>query len=82
MGQRRNKHLNEPSAFIDCSNTMDDVYANIDDYNPSRKRKILIIFGDMILDVKSNNKKKSLKAIIKGLFIKCKKINISLVFIT
>ena len=36
------KHLNDPNAFIECSNTMDDVYENIDDYNPNRKRKILI----------------------------------------
>ena len=33
------KHLNNPNAFIKCSNTMDDVYENINDYNPIRKRK-------------------------------------------
>ena len=33
------KHLNDPNAFIECSNAMDDVYENIDDYNRSRKRK-------------------------------------------
>ena len=38
------KHLNDPNVFTKCSNTMDDVYENIDDYNPSRKRKILIPF--------------------------------------
>ena len=38
-------------AFIECSNTMDDVYWNIDDHNPSRKRKILIAFDDMIADI-------------------------------
>ena len=38
------KHLNNPNAFIECSNTMDDVYENIDDYNSSRRRKILIVF--------------------------------------
>ena len=42
------KHLNDSKAFIECSNTMDDVYENIDEYNPARKRKILIIFDDMI----------------------------------
>ena len=42
------KHLNDPNAFIQCSNTMDDVYENIDDNNPSRKRKILIVFDDVI----------------------------------
>ena len=41
------KHLNDSKAFIECSSTMDDVYENIDDYNPTRKRKILIVFNDM-----------------------------------
>ena len=58
---------------------MDDVYENIDDYTPSRKRKILIFFDDMIADIKSN---KTLQAIIEDLFIRCRKLNISLVFIT
>ena len=48
------KHLNDSNGFIECSNTMDDVYENIDDYNPSRKRKILIVFYDMIADIKTN----------------------------
>ena len=58
---------------------MDDVYENIGDYNPSRKRKILIAFDDMIADIMSNKK---FQAIIKELFIRCRKLNISLVFIT
>ena len=58
---------------------MDDVYENIDDYNPNRKRKILIIFDDMIVDIMTNKK---FQAIIKELFIRCRKLNISLVFIT
>ena len=72
------KHLNNPKAFVECSNTMDDVYENINDYNPSRKRKILIVFDDMIADIMAN---KEFKAIIKELFIRCRKLNISLVFI-
>ena len=48
------KHLNDPNAFIECSNTMDDVYENIHDYNLNRKRKILIIFDDMIADIMAN----------------------------
>ena len=48
------KHLNDPDAFIECSNTMDDVYENIHDYNSSRKRKILIVFDDMIADIMTN----------------------------
>ena len=72
-------HFNDPNAFIECSNRMDDVYQNIDDYNPSRKRKILIVFDDMIADIMSSKK---FQAIIKELFIRCRKLNISLVFIT
>ena len=56
------KHLNDPNAFIERSNTMNDVYKNIHDYNPSRKRKILVIFDDMIADVMGNKK---FQAIIK-----------------
>ena len=73
------EHLGNSNAFTECSNTMDDVYENINDYNPSRKIKILIVFDDMIADVKSNKK---FQAIIKGLFIRCRKLNVSLVFIT
>ena len=73
------KYVNDLNVFIECSNTMDDVYENIDDYNPSRKRKILIIFDDMIADIMTNKK---FQSIIKELFIRCRKINISLVFIT
>ena len=61
------------------SNTMDDVYDNIDNYNPSRKRKILIIFDDMIAYIMTNKK---IHLIIKELFIRCRKIHIPLVFIT
>ena len=73
------KYCNNPNAFIEHSNTMDDVYENIDDYNPSRKRKILVVFDDMIADIMSNKK---FQIITKELFIRCRKLNISLVFIT
>ena len=58
---------------------MNDVYANINNYNPSRNRKILIVFDDMIAGIMAN---KMFQSIIKELFIRCRKINISLVFIT
>ena len=57
---------------------MDDVFSNIDDYNPKRKRKILIVFEDMIADIMTNKK---FQAMIKDLFIRCRKLNVSLVFI-
>ena len=73
------KHLNDSKAFIECSNTMDDIYENINDDNLSRKIKVLIIFDDMIVDIMSNKK---FQAIIKELLIRRRKLNISLVFIT
>ena len=73
------KHLNNPNTFIECSNTMDDVYENINDYNLIRKRKTIIVFDDMIADIMGN---KRFQAIIKELFIRYRKLNISLVFIT
>ena len=72
-------HFNDPNAFIECSNRMDDVYPNIDDNNPSRKRKNLIVLDDMIVVIMSYKK---FQAIIKELFLRCRKVNISLVFIT
>ena len=58
---------------------MDDVYEDIVNYNPKRDKKVLIVFDDMIADIMSNKK---FQAIIKELFIRCRKLNISLVFIT
>ena len=57
---------------------MDKVYRNIDGYNPNRKRKILIAFDDIIADIMTN---KNFQVIIKELFIRCTKLNMSLVFI-
>ena len=50
------KHLNDSKAFIECSNTMNDVYENIDEYNPIRKTKMLTVFDDMIADIMKNKK--------------------------
>ena len=60
------KNFSDPNAFIDCSNIMDGVYENINDYNQSRRRKILIMFDDMIADIMTNKK---FRTIIKELFI-------------
>ena len=52
------KFVNNPNAFIECSNMMDDVYENIDDYDLSskRERKKLIVFDDMIADIMNNRR--------------------------
>ena len=68
------KILNDPSAFIEYSNSMDHIYDNIDNYNPEKKIKVLIVFDDVIADVRTNKK---FQAIIKELFIRSRKINIS-----
>ena len=72
-------HFDDPKAFMECSNGMQDVYENIDDYNPRKKRKILVVFDDMIADMINNNK---LNPIVTELFIRGRKLNISIVFIT
>ena len=48
------KKLKDPKAFIGYSQTIDDVYENLEDYNPTKKRRVLIVFDDMIADIKSN----------------------------
>ena len=48
------KHLNDSKAFIEYSNDMDDIYKNIEEYNLNKKRKILIVFDDLIADTLSN----------------------------
>ena len=50
------KHLNNPNAFIECSNTMDDVYEDINDYNRIEKIKKIIVFDDMIADIMTSKK--------------------------
>ena len=65
---------------MEYSNDMQDVYKNIEDYNPIKKRKVLIIFDDMIADTINNNNK--LNPIVTELFIRARKLNISIVFIT
>ena len=44
------EQLKNPKAFIDYSQTINDVYENLEDYNPAKKRKVLIVFDDMIAD--------------------------------
>ena len=74
----RLKHLNDSKAFIEYSNNMDDIYKNIEEHNPNKKRKILIVFDDMIADMLC---KKKLNPIVTELFIRGRKLNIYLIFI-
>ena len=60
-------HFNDPKAFVEYSNDMQDVHKNIEDYNPIKKRKIITVFDDMIADMINNNK---LNPIVTELFIR------------
>ena len=72
-------HLNDPKAFIEYSNDIRDVLKNINNYNLDKENKVMIVFDDMIADMISNKK---LNSIVTELFIRCRKLNISLVFIS
>ena len=73
------KNLNYPHTFIEYSNDMNDVLDDINNYNKNRDKKVLIIFDDMIADIMRSEK---FKPTVKELFIRCRKLNISIVFIT
>ena len=73
------KHFKDPKAFIEYSNDMQDVYKNIDEYNIDKESEILIVFDNMIAPMINN---KNLNSIVTELFIRRRKLNISLVFMT
>ena len=76
--QGRIKNLDDPKAFIEYSDDMDDVLDDINNYNENRDKKVLIVFDDMIADIEYN---KNFKRIIKELFYRAREINVSIVFI-
>ena len=73
------KTLKNPKAFIYYSQTIDDVYENLEDYNPTKKTRLLIVFDDMIADMEFNKK---LSPVFTELFLRGKKLDISFVFIS
>ena len=72
-------HSDDPKAFLEYSNNIQNLYKNIEDYNRRKNRKVLIVFDGMIADM-INNKK--LNPIVTELFIRGRKLNSSIVFIT
>ena len=72
------ENLKNPKAFIDYSQKIDDVHENLEDYNLTKKRRVLIVFDDIIADMESTKK---LSPIVTELFLRGRKLNISLVFI-
>ena len=73
------KNLNNPRAFTEYSDDTDDMLDDINNYNKNRYKKVLIVFDDIIADIEYN---KNFKRIIKELFYRARKINVSIVFIT
>ena len=73
------KKLKNPKTFIDYSQTVDDIYENLEDYNPTKKRRMLIVFDDTIADMESNKK---LSPIVSELFLRGRKLNVLLVFLS
>ena len=74
------KKINDPHAFIEYSDYMNDVLDDINNYNKNRDKKVLIVFADMMIaDIQYN---KNFKRIIKELLYGARKINVSIVFIT
>ena len=73
------KHFDDSKSFIEYSDDMDDIYKNIEECNPNKKRKKLVVFDDMIADMLNNKK---LNPIVTELFIRGRKLNISFVFVT
>ena len=71
------KKLKNPKTFIDYSQTNDDFYENLEDYNSTKKRRVLIVCDDMTADIESNKK---LSLIVTELFLRGRKLNNSLVF--
>ena len=73
------KNLNDPKAFIEYLSDMDDVLDNINNYSKNRDKKVLLVFDNIIADIEYD---KNFKRIIKELFYRARKINVSIVFIT
>ena len=73
------KNLNDPHAFIEYSDDMNDVLDDINNYNKNRDKKVLIVFDGMIADIEYN---RNFKRIDKELFYRARKLNVSIVFIT
>ena len=73
------ENLKNLKAFIVYSQTIDDVYENLEDYNPTKERKVLTVFDDKIADIEANKK---LSCIVTELFLRERKFNILVVFIS
>ena len=66
-----NDVLKDPKAFIEYSQIIDEFYENLEDYNPTKKKRVLVVFDDMIADMESNKK---LSSIVTELFLRGRKL--------
>ena len=72
------KQIKNPVSFIDYFQTIDDIYQNLESYNPRKNRKVLLVFDDMTVDMETN---KQMVPKVTELFLRGKKLNIFLAFI-
>ena len=72
------KHFNDSKVFVNYSNDVEDIYKNIEEQSPIKKRKMMIAFDVMIVDMLSNNK---LTPIVNEIFTRGRTLNISLTFL-
>ena len=74
------ENIENPKAFIDYLQTIDDVYEKtLEDYNPTKKKRVLMVFDDMISDMESDKK---LSPIVTKCFLRGRKLNISLALVS
>ena len=79
INEQGSTRLRYSKAFLEYSNDIDGIYKYIEEYNPKKKRKILLVFNEITADTLSNKKR---NPVVTELFIRGRKLNISLVFIT
>ena len=73
------KTLKNPKTFTIYSQTIDDIYENLEDGNPTKKRKVFIVFDEIVTDMKSNE---TLSTIVAEFFLRGRKLNIYLLFLS
>ena len=79
INEQGSTRLRYSKTFLEYSNDIDGIYKYIEEYNPKKKRKILLVFNEITADTLSNKKR---NPVVTEFFIRGRKLNISLVFIT
>ena len=76
------KKLKNPKALIDYLQKLEDVFENLEDYNPKKKKKVLVVFHDMIADMEANEKLSPIVTDFFFFFLRGRKLNTLIVFVS